>query len=531
MKKHILIPAASILLSLAISACTQSPEDVRAWMKDKRAPTKLAEFIYNERNPVESKIEAVMVLTERNNTPDLETILSKNLKNDELNKIVAGSIERMHNLLEERPNSGYETRVKDAAYYLLKLEINDENRNNLMVFIRNWLDSDYFFIPIEKAGRVEHKRLFELLGTDSLPIYQKAIERILGNLEEALTKEAAAEAQKKAEGKKYRVLKRPSDTHTATLSTTLQNLEALKLPGADDMVADMFISRIEAQYPNMPRAFVLPFASNTSEKLLPLAKRIVTDPEYKNETLNYYKDVMMATYYRKIQKKAGAEICVDIVQNDKTGYLRWDCMEILTENRGPDGFATLIQDLPKDYAQLKTPEDHPTLLASPSMTFWNSLRVYCTHLPTMLNNQVPLEVFRKLSKEGNVVTRMLSMACLSTLGEEADVALLTSMANDKTDIKEYGMQVVNLGQLSNFSGALLEKRLLNAKLEAEKKAKEEAEKKAKEEADKKAKEAGADAAADATKPADAAAADAAKPADAAADAAKPADAAAPAAAN
>ena len=101
----------------------------------------------------------------------------------------------------------------------------------------------------------------------------------------------------------------------------------------------------------------------------------------------------------------------------------------------------------------------------------------------------------------------------------------------KTDIKEFGMQVVNLGQLSNFSGALLEKRLLNAKLEAEKKAKEEAEKKAKEEADKKAKEAGADAAADATKPADAAAADAAKPADAAADAAKPADAAAPAAAN
>ena len=135
MKKHILIPAASILLSLAISACTQSPEDVRAWRKDKRAPTKLAEFIYNERNPIESKIEAVMVLTERNNTPELETILSKNLKNDELNKIVAGSIERMHNLLEERPDSGYETRVKDAAYYLLKLEINDENRNNLMVFI------------------------------------------------------------------------------------------------------------------------------------------------------------------------------------------------------------------------------------------------------------------------------------------------------------------------------------------------------------------------------------------------------------
>ena len=237
-------------------------------------------------------------------------------------------------------------------------------------------------------------------------------------------------------------------------------------------IIKMFLKRIEAKYPNMPRTYVLPFASNPSALLLPMAKRIVTDPEYKNETLNYYKDVMLQTYYRNVQKKAGSEVCTTLIQTDRTGYIRWDCLELLTIDKGREGFAALIQTLPADYASLAVPADHPVFVSEPSRTFWNSLRLYCAYLPKNLNNQVPLDVFRQLVSKGTMTTRMLSMACLSTLGNESDVALLASFADEKTDIKEWGMQVSTVGELANFTSALLEKRLaMMKKAEEEAKAK------------------------------------------------------------
>ncbi|MBQ9396360.1 MAG: hypothetical protein IJU23_12730 [Proteobacteria bacterium] len=452
-----------LFITMTLSACTKSPEQVREWMHDKRCPVKMQEFIQNERFGLDSKIEAVMVLTERGDCVDLPKALGEPLQNDEMNRIVAGVIERMNKLLETRPE--YETKVKDAAYYLLKLDLNDENREGLTSFVRRWLDSDNFFLDMNKAGRVEQERLFrEVLGSDSLPIYEHAIEKILDKFEDALAKELEKEKELAAKHKKYKVNNRPSDKLTAILSNTLNSLEALKIQGSNDMVAKMFLKRIEAKYPNMPRAYVLPFASNTSELLLPMAKRIVTDPQYKNETLNYYKDVMIATYYRNVQKKAGSEVCTTLLQTDRTGYLRWDCLELLTIDKGRAGVASLVQALPSQYEALKIPEDHPTFVSTPSMTFWNSLRVYCAHLPQDLNNQVPLEVFRELLSKGTTTTRMLSMACLSTLGEVNDkvddVKLLASFAGDKTDIKDWGMQVSTMGELANFTSALLEKRLL-----------------------------------------------------------------------
>ena len=464
-----------LLIALGLTACTKSPEQVREWFHDKRAPVKMKEFVQNPRFSLDSKIEAIMVLTERNNCTVIPEALMS-LKADEINNITAGVIKRFHQLLEENPP--YETRVKDAAYYLLQVEPDEDNRQELLTFIINWLDpetSANFFLSIEKAGRVEQRKLFDAIGPENtLPIYKKAIVKTINEFEEALKKEAAIEAEKKASGKKYKVLSRPSDRLTTTLSTTLNNLADLQLPGANDMVADIFLQHIEAQYPNMPRTYVLPFASNPSEKLLPMAKKIITDPEYKNANLNYYKDVMLATYYRNVQKKAGVEVCTTLLQSDRTGYIRWDCLELLTIAKGRDGFAPLIQSIPNNYDILKIPEDHPTFIEQPSMTFWNSLRVYCAHLPQSLNNQIPLEVFRQLASKGTMVTRMLSLACLSTLGVESDVALMNGLADEKTDIKSWGMQVSTIGELAGFTSALLEKRLTVLKMEADAKAAKEA---------------------------------------------------------
>ncbi|GEM_PF-2129568 len=504
-----------LLIALGLTACTKSPEQVREWFHDKRAPVKMKEFVQNPRFSLDSKIEAIMVLTERNNCTVIPEALMP-LKADEINNITAGVIKRFHQLLEENPP--YETRVKDAAYYLLQVEPDEDNRQELLTFIINWLDpetSANFFLSIEKAGRVEQRKLFDAIGPENtLPIYKKAIVKTINEFEEALKKEAEIEAAKKASGKKYKVLSRPSDRLTTTLSTTLNNLADLQLPGANDMVADIFLQHIEAQYPNMPRTYVLPFASNPSEKLLPMAKKIITDPEYKNVNLNYYKDVMLATYYRNVQKKAGVEVCTTLLQSDRTGYIRWDCLELLTIAKGRDGFAPLIQSIPNNYDILKIPEDHPTFIEQPSMTFWNSLRVYCAHLPQSLNNQIPLEVFRQLASKGTMVTRMLSLACLSTLGVESDVALMSGLADEKTDIKSWGMQVSTLGELAGFTSALLEKRLTVLKMEADAKA---------------AKEAAAKPAQAQAKPAQAAP-PAAAPAQAAPPAAAPAQAAPPAAA-
>lgn len=518
-----------VFIMAMVSACTKTPAEVREWIHDKRCPVKMKEFVQNERFPLESKVEAIMVLTERSNCVELPDVLGDPLKTDEVNRIVAGVIERMDALLEEKPE--YETKVKDAAYYLLKLDLTDENDAALKDLIKHWLDSDNFFLAMEKSGRVEQERLFEVLGMESLPIFQTAIEKTLTRYDEALEKEAAKEKELAEKGKKYKVLIRPSDKLTTTLATTLEKLEALKLPTANDRVATMFLERIESKYPNMPRGYVLPFASNTSDLLIPMAKRIVSDPEYKNDTLNYYKDVMLATYFRNVQKKAGSEVCSTLIQTDRTGYIRWDCLELLTIDKGRDGFAALIQSLPGDYASLATPEDHPTLLAQPSMTFWNSLRVYCVHLPQNLNNQVPLDVFRQLLAKGSMTTRMLSMACLSTIGEESDVKLLASYANEKTDIKAWGMQVSNIGELANFSSALLEKRLLTLAEQAAQTAAAEAAKaaKAKEKAEKAAAAPAPAAAAPAAAAPAAAAPAAAAPAAAAPAAAAPAAAPAPAA--
>lgn len=482
-----------LVLTAAISSCTKSPEEVREWKYDKRAPKKMQEFIQNERFSLESKIEAVVVLTERQNSSNLPEALGDPLKTDEMNRIVAGVIDRYKSMMSTPQDKEInETKIKDASYYLLKLELDDSNRSELMGFIRNWLDSENFFLPIEKSGRVEQQRLFEVLGVESLSIFKSALQRKIVAFEEALVKEKAREDELKAKGETYKIISRPSDKIMTTIATTLTTLETLKLPGSNDMVAGMFLDAIEKSYPNMQRVYVLPFSSNPSKLLLPMAEKIVTDPEYRNETLNYYKDVLLANYYRNVQKEAGAKICAELLQKDRTGYVRWDCLEILTNERGREGFASLIQSIPDDYDVLKTPEDHPTLIAQPTMTLWNSMRVYCNYLPTSFNGQVPLDVFRQLLTKGSTVTRILSAACLLTLGEESDVELLKSMRTSRDSIKDWGMQVSTMGELAYYAGSVLEKQLELKKAQEEKKAAEAAKKEAAE-AELKAREASAQA--------------------------------------
>jgi len=479
------------------AGCSQSPEDVRAWMRDKRAPVKMREFIQSERNPLASKVEAVMVLVERNNSTDIPVALGEPLKVDELNRIVAGAIVRMQALLDT-DRSNYETRIKDASYAMAQLEVNEENRAALLAFIHQWLDGDNFFLPISRSGRVEQRRLFEALGAESLTVYQNALRRKLDQLLGAVKEEVAAEEEAKAAGRKIRVLVRPSDQIAETLSSTLASLEALKLPGASEMVAGLFIEYIEATYPDMPRALALPFSSNTSAKLLPVARRIVMDPNYQNETLNYFKSVMLATYYRNVQKKVGVEVCTELMQTDRTGYLRWDCLEVLTIDAGRDGLATLLLTIPDSYEALAAPADHPTLLARPAMTFWNSLLVYCSHLPHFLNGPPPLDLFRQKAKEGPMVGRILSMACLTTLGGQSDVEFLVSLGREKTAMNNWGMQITTTGELATYTANTLNNRLRYEALMAERaaaaKAAETAAAEGKEEEAKEGKAAGAEAA-------------------------------------
>ena len=456
-----------VLLMLLSGACTKSPDQVRAWMRDKRAPQKMSEFIHNEHFSLESKIEALMVLIERNNIYDIETALGSPLKPDELNRIVAGAIARMDKLLED--NENYQTKCKDAAYILIKMDaVNDENREHLLTYVTSWLNNDSnFFIAIAKAGRIEQKRLLELLGKDSLPIFQKALRHKLDQLYEALVEEEKLIAEAKAANKKIKRIVRSSDMYTQKISETLSMLHELNLEGGDDMVADLFIAEINARYPNMPKVLALPFSMNESPKFLALAKKIITDPEYKNETLNYFKNVILMTYYPKIQKKSGVAICTELIQSDRTGYIRWDCLDILTEDAGRTKLASLLQTIPNSYDVLKIPEDHPTLQAHASMTFWNSLLVYCSHLPATLNNQVPLEVFRQLADKGpTTITRILSMACLSVNGTEEDVAFLQGLVKDKTPLNNWGMAVPTLGSLANYTSKTLDARVKAAAAKA-----------------------------------------------------------------
>ncbi len=511
------------LLLVMSSACTKSPEQVREWIRDKRAPQKMHEFIQNERFSLDSKVEALMVLIERNNIFDIETALTtpfetnEAMKPDEINRIVAGAIERMDKLLEE--NQNYQTKIKDAAYILVKMDsVNDENRDRLMGYITNWLsDDNNFFISIAKAGRIEQKRLLELLGKDGLPIFQKAIRHKLDQLYEALAEEDRMIAEAKAANKKIKRVVRSSDLYTQKISETLTMLHELNLEGGDDMVADLFIAEINARYPNMPKALALPFSMNESPKFLALAKKIMTDPEYKNETLNYFKNVILLTYYPKIQKKSGVAVCTELLQSDRTGYIRWDCLDILTADAGRTGLAGLLQTIPNSYDALKIPEDHPTLVAHASMNFWNSMLVYCSHLPSTLNNQVPLEVFRQLAEKGTTtITRMLSMACLSVNGTENDVAFLQGLVKDRTPLNNWGMSesMTTLGRLANYTSKTLDARI---KLAAAKAAQEIEEAKKAKELDEAAKKAKSENKADS---ADAAATDAKSDAPAASDKAK-----------
>ena len=135
LSRSLLILCLLALVAL-MSACTKSPEEVRAWMRDKRAPVKMTEFIQNKNFKLESKVEAVMVLVERQNSTVLPDALKEPLKTEEINRIVAGVIPRLEALLSSDRDS-YETRVKDASYYLLTLEINDENRAALIGFLRD----------------------------------------------------------------------------------------------------------------------------------------------------------------------------------------------------------------------------------------------------------------------------------------------------------------------------------------------------------------------------------------------------------
>ena len=477
MKHHLRSILCLFLLAVAtlVSACAQTPEKVRAWENDSRAPAKMREFILDHRNSLPTKIESALILVERNQGNELPEVFAGPVSTAELNQIVQGLIPRMNGLIEK--DEGYETRVKDAAYYLLSLDLNDDNRDALMEIIRKWLDSENFFLSMEKAGRIEQAKLFELLGTDSLVIYQHAIESKLDALDKALEKENKTIEERRAKGESPKIRYRPSDTIASTITSTLASLDELKIPTANDVVAEMFVNRMEKYYPNMPRVYAIPFSSNTSDKLRPMAKKILSDQEYKNTNLNYFKDVMLATYYKKVQKADGIELCTELIKTDKTGYTRWDCMELLTQSKGREGLASLIKSLPDDYAVLGIPADHPTFLETPSMTFWNSMRVYCTHLPQLLSNQVPLEVFRQYIENGSKVDRILSIACLSTLGVESDIEIFNKLKSDKTNMAEYEMKVTTLGELANYAlEAVLKRRVAAMQPKAEEKPAGEAQK-------------------------------------------------------
>ncbi|MFA5623878.1 MAG: hypothetical protein WC966_02315 [Bradymonadales bacterium] len=444
-----------VIVSVVVLACSKTPEDVRAWLKDKRAPAKMQEFIESKHSE-DVKVEAVMVLVERGQADKIPDAVNK-LQSDERNKVAKKVSSRLVQLMESG-NETSEMRAKDGAFYMRRLDLDEEIAKELNAVMLSWISKDdNFFRPIDRVGRVEQKRIFESVGPASLPVFIGIFEDMFAELNE----------------------KGPDINESIDVQKRMQNalkdLDGLKVAGANDAIAKLFAKNFEAAYPNLADIYGAPFINNNSEILIPLAKKVMLDKDYTNNYLNALRDIVVNDYYNNIQTKEGIAICSQTIIDDKSGFLRWMCVDLLTQKLGKDSVKQILTSLPDSKEDIEIPEDHPLVGTFKKGEFtWFEFESYCRALSFNLNNQVPLDVLRQFASNGRRVERMLSMMCLSFNGAQSDKQFLESLRNDRTDISSWGTNARTLGDFAMVCATLFDERHKKRDSDMAKKADEDA---------------------------------------------------------
>jgi hypothetical protein len=422
-------------LVLAVTACEKTPEDVRKWEKDKRAPQKMKEFILGETS-TEVKVEAATILIEKGLSSNLIAIF-KELSGEQRALVVEQLITRIDEMIKSE-KFGLAVRGKDAAYYLANANPSDEQKERLHGQLVTWVDGDNFWCPLEKVGDVDQLKLFQEVGVKGLPAIEKALN---STFDEMYKSENAATFEKRSEG----------------LLATLNMIEDLNLPETEELVAKIFVERAEKAWPKLDEIYAYPFLGNKSLSLLPLAERILLDPDYKNDKLNAIRDVLINTYYRTTQRQSGVQACTKVVREDRSGSLRWMCAQTLLELTKEAAIEHVFMAIPDDPVALQLPADHPNASAfptKPEANFWFEAGSFCRAVGPMLAYKVPVEKFRSYLTGTRTVERLLAMECLSYHGTEADLESINALATETTDLSAWNAEQKTMGEYATALAAV-----------------------------------------------------------------------------
>ncbi len=421
-----------LLLSVTVFACKKTPEDVRKWAKDRRAAAKMKEFILGENSP-EVKLEAMEILVERGEANNLVAIMPK-LPESEREALVDEMIKRLDKLLDSE-TFGTHVRAKDGVYYLANAGVTEAQRSRLHELLLKWADGDNFWCPLDRVGNVDQSKLFEEVGADGIPVFEKILRGLFAELAEAQRAEASLHVQQK-------------------ILEVLHLMESLNLPEMDEVLARFFVAAAEEAYPNLAEIYGHPFLKNKSPLLVPLAEKIMLDPDYRNDALNILRDILLRTYYVDVQLKEGGVVCGKVLRDDRSGFLRWMCVRYLMVQMRAPAVDLVFTGLPDDPAALALPEDHP--LASSfdvGRYFWVEAESYCRSMDTLLGGKVPLDKIRNYLNGSRMVERLLAVLCLSFQGEAADMERLLELSKDRSDISAWDAGVATLGEFALMARA------------------------------------------------------------------------------
>ena len=404
----------SLALSLVLfAACKKTPEDVRKWEKDKRAPQKMKEFIEGD-NSIEVKAEAVMVTVERGEGANLIPIL-KGLGEDEREKIASEVVTRIEEMIDDEAH-GVSVRGKDGAYYLANADLGDELRAQMHTLLIKWVDGDNFWCPMEKIGDADRLRIFEELGAEGLPVIQRRLEEHFDLLKKAKTPE-----------------RRLSIMEEIQAITNL--VKSLNLAEGDQLIASVFVTQMDQFWPDLPEIFGLPFLDNKSKELTDAAQRIMLDPNYSSQDLNGIRDIIINNYYIDVNPKAGVATCAKVMREDNSGIMRWMCARTLVKTTKDEGIDHVFIGLPDDPAKLRMPADHPLAAEFNLDTyFWVEAEAFCRAAGVYLDGKVPKDKLVAYAKSQRMVEKLLGLTCLSYFATDKDMAVFDELAEDPTDI-------------------------------------------------------------------------------------------------
>ncbi len=413
------------VLLLSLSGCETTVEDVRRWENAKGSKEKMEEYLLGE-NTAAVKAEAVMVLIRRGEGSHLMAILPKTTQ-AEREAIAAAVAPQLDKMLDDESQS-VQVRGKDGAYYLCQVDSTQELKERLRDVMVRWVDGDNFWRPLESVGDIDKSKIFEETGVKGLPVIKNALNDRFDKIDEA-----------KTDGRKLKLMQ--------DIQGIVALAEGLNLAETDAIIAQLFIARAEAVYPDLLEVYGIPFLANKSPELKAFASRVMLDPNYKSADLNALRDIIINEYYVKVQTKEGVLVCGTVLRKDESGFLRWMCARTLLKVAKDAGVDHVFLGMPDDPAKLVMPADHP-LAGSYNVEryYWEEAESFCRSLKPLLGGEVPLEKVRGYLTGERTVQRLLAITCLSYHGTETDMATLRSMSADRTNIEAWKGGTETLGE-------------------------------------------------------------------------------------